>query len=584
MSIAPKEGTSTDNGAIPVISVFSGAGGLDTGFLRAGFVPVLAVDGSKAACETYHKNYPGTPVIRKDLSEVSADFLVERLAELPVEVKPVGVIGGPPCQAFSLGNGHKRSNDPRAELSKTYAALIGKLNEAFEIDFFVFENVLGLTHVAHSAQLAEFKKLFSKAGFWIFEGQLNAYDFGVPQVRNRLFIVGFNQNKYPRILFEFPRAIRGGVRTVRQAIGSFPKPVFFEDADPDKALPFHSNHWCMTPRSSRFTDGSLKENLTNGRSFRVLNWKRPSWTVAYGHREVHVHPNRRRRLSVYEAMRLQGFPSGYRFWGTLSDQFRMVSDAVPPPLAYGLARAVRATITSTKKKHRLESSHNVFWRSLYSSVHVQVPEALQGFFEEYSRQHFRRFPWRAKRVSAFQLLLAEFLLKQTKAEDVALVWPKLVARYPTAKHLSKADRKTLVELLRSLGLQRQRASSLIRLGKTLVSKFSGTVPEDMESLLSLPGVGLYTAAAVSCFKFRKRVPIVDTNVLRVFSRFTGEKLGTDLRRSENAWALAWASLPAGGADRHNYGVLDFAATICKKTPDCSGCPLKRKCSVGKDTV
>lgn len=444
--------------------------------------------------------------------------------------------------------------------------------------------MLGLTHVAHSAQLAEFKKLFSKAGFWIFEGQLNAYDFGVPQVRNRLFIVGFNQNKYPRILFEFPRAIRGGVRTVRQAIGSFPKPVFFEDADPDKALPFHSNHWCMTPRSSRFTDGSLKENLTNGRSFRVLNWKRPSWTVAYGHREVHVHPNRRRRLSVYEAMRLQGFPSGYRFWGTLSDQFRMVSDAVPPPLAYGLARAVRATITSTKKKHRLESSHNVFWRSLYSSVHVQVPEALQGFFEEYSRQHFRRFPWRAKRVSAFQLLLAEFLLKQTKAEDVALVWPKLVARYPTAKHLSKADRKTLVELLRSLGLQRQRASSLIRLGKTLVSKFSGTVPEDMESLLSLPGVGLYTAAAVSCFKFRKRVPIVDTNVLRVFSRFTGEKLGTDLRRSENAWALAWASLPAGGADRHNYGVLDFAATICKKTPDCSGCPLKRKCSVGKDTV
>src|SRR5271165_934580 len=189
-----------ENTEIPVVSLFSGAGGLDIGFMRAGFVPILAVDGSKAACETYHKNFPTIAIIRKDLLKVPPDFLIERVRELPVEIRPVGVIGGPPCQAFSLGNRHKRPNDPRAQLSKHYALLIKELNDAVGLDFFVFENVLGLTYDAHAAQLAEFKKLFSGAGFWIFEGQLNAYDFGVPQVRERLFIVGFNRTKYPRIL------------------------------------------------------------------------------------------------------------------------------------------------------------------------------------------------------------------------------------------------------------------------------------------------------------------------------------------------------------------------------------------------
>jgi len=78
-----------------------------------------------------------------------------------------------------------------------------------------------------------------------------------------------------------------------------------------------------------------------GRCFRVLNWDRPSWTVAYGHREVHIHPNGHRRLSVYEAMLLQGFRPDYRLMGTLSDQIRLVSDAVPPPLAGKVAKAIR---------------------------------------------------------------------------------------------------------------------------------------------------------------------------------------------------------------------------------------------------
>jgi DNA (cytosine-5)-methyltransferase 1 len=566
---------------LPVVSLFSGSGGLDTGFMRAGFTPILAVDGDSAAVDTFHTNYPTIPVIRKDLSEVSPEFLVERVLELPGAPRPIGAIGGPPCQAFSLSNGHKTANDPRAELSKHYAGLLTKLNRAFNLDFFVFENVLGLGHKTHADELAHFRQLFDAAGFWIFNGELNAYNFGVPQVRHRLFIVGFNKQKYPRIEFEFPSGMRGGIRTVRQAIGHLPKPVFFSDSRQLEEMPFHPNHWCMTPRSRRFRDGSLKHAGIKGRPFRVLAWNDPSWTVAYGHREVHIHPSGSRRLSVYEAMRLQGFPADYELCGTLSDQFRLVSDAVPPPLGHALGKAITQTVKLAAQRNQLkrkpDPSHDVYWKACYSSAHVQPPKFLKGFFQKYAGKHRRRLPWRRATVSAFQLLIAEFLLKQTKADDVANVWPELVRRFPSAKHLEKARKADLLKILRPLGLQNQRAVSLIRLAKALLAKFKGEVPEDVQSLLTLPGVGLYTAAAVCSFKFRKRVPIVDANVLRVFGRITGAACGSDLRRSEPAWALAWALLPTVGCDKHNYGILDFAVQICATTPACGRCPLKRNC-------
>jgi DNA (cytosine-5)-methyltransferase 1 len=563
----------------PVVSLFSGAGGLDTGFIRAGFRPILAVDFSDAACQTLQHNHPAVTVIKKNLSTVRADFLVERIRELPGREKPVGVIGGPPCQAFSLSNGHKRADDPRARLATHYAKLVSELNSEFGLDFFLFENVPGLNHAKHSNVLGSIKKVFTNAGFWIFGGELDAYDFGVPQVRRRLFIVGFNSRKYPRIDFEFPKPIQGGIRTVRQAIGSLGRPTIFCDFNPQKPPSEHVNHWCMTPRSTKFRNGSLEEGTIQGRPFRVLSWDHPSWTVAYGHREVHVHPSGKRRLSVYEAMRLQGFPPAYELKGTLSDQFRLVSDAVPPPLGYALGRAIADTVASAKavKPRRFNPEHEVYWTSRYASAHIEPPGIPANFFCKFSRIHFRKLPWRKSSTSPFQVLIAEFLLKQTKAEDVARVWPHLVAKFPTAQALRKARKSHLLKLLRPLGLHNQRATALQRLAQSLVKEFGGKVPGDIESLLTLPGVGLYTATAVCCFKFKKRVPIVDTNVLRVLGRITGKKYGKDLRRADRAWALAWALLPNGECDRHNYGILDFSAKLCNRQPDCFHCPLKRHC-------
>jgi A/G-specific adenine glycosylase len=214
---------------------------------------------------------------------------------------------------------------------------------------------------------------------------------------------------------------------------------------------------------------------------------------------------------------------------------------------------------------------------------VKPAAGLRGFFRRFAKDNLRIFPWRAKKVSSFHLLLAEVLLVQTKAEDVAALWPRLIRKYQTPLALSKARVASLVKLLRPLGLQNQRAKSLRAIGKTLSVDFRGRVPRSVSGLLSIPHIGLYTAAAVGCFAFGERLPIVDANVLRVLGRIHGVKTGADLRRSRDAWTLAWAILPRRNSKMHNYGLLDFAAQLCTvKRPRCESCPLNKTCCFGQE--
>jgi len=144
-------------------------------------------------------------------------------------------------------------------LSRNYAAILRELNAACDLDFFVFENVLGLRHRRHDEQFRSIKRLFSAAGFRIFESTLNAHDFGVAQVRKRLFVVGLNRRKYPHVSFAFPTQNGIRKRNVRDLIGHLPAPLFFRRGAMTTEIPVHPNHWCMVPRSDRFFDGSLKE-------------------------------------------------------------------------------------------------------------------------------------------------------------------------------------------------------------------------------------------------------------------------------------------------------------------------------------
>jgi DNA (cytosine-5)-methyltransferase 1 len=335
-----------------LISLFCGPGGFDAGFRQQGFNSILAIDSERSACQTFARNYPDATVLQADLSSLEPGFISKQVAELSTEEPPIGVIGGPPCQAFSRSNGFKTDNDPRAQLPRHYASILAELNRTVDLSFFVFENVLGLKQKQHTAELEFFNDLFRAAGFNIFEGVLDSVDFGVPQVRKRLFIVGLNRLKYPDVDFQFPLPLGEARLKVRDKLRRLPKPTFFRRGLRAEQIPHHPNHWCMQPKSPRFFNGTLKQGMITGRPFRVLSRDKPSWTVAYGNREVHIHPSGKRRLSVYEAMLLQGFPLDYVLKGTLSDQIRMVSDAVSPPVASALARSIVQAIGLDKRRRR----------------------------------------------------------------------------------------------------------------------------------------------------------------------------------------------------------------------------------------
>jgi DNA (cytosine-5)-methyltransferase 1 len=368
---------------LPLVSLFCGAGGLDLGFERAGFQPLLALDADKAAVETYNWNRPRWPAPARiaDLSEVRPETVLDWWEEKSGPgIAPVGAIGGPPCQAFSVSNVHRFENDCRARLPLNFARLLKAFNERHGLDFFVFENAAGLGHQWHRHSLQSFLHAFNEAGFKVQRFYLDAATFGVPQRRRRLFVIGFNRQKYPDINFTPPTGSERNM-TVRAAISHLTEPLWYSRTCDPCALGLHPNHWCMNAKSARFKDGSLKPGEMRGRSFRVLRWDEPSWTVAYGHREVHVHPNAHRRLSVYEAMWLQGLAPLYELRGTLCDQVRLVSDAVPPPVAYALATQIADVLgcwaTSThEEEHQRESGHS--GQLGLFGVHTSAPRSTRA--------------------------------------------------------------------------------------------------------------------------------------------------------------------------------------------------------------
>lgn len=317
-----------------VISLFCGAGGLDLGFVQAGFNVVLAADHDGASIDTHNLNSTSKSAVKLDLlTATAADFRALLDAVAP-GILPIGIIGGPPCQGFSKANTQRSHDDPRNKLAKNYTKIINGLAEIYPIEFFLFENVSGLLSDENAKVLASLKRTLASK-FTVSSSCLNAQDFGVPQSRERFFMVGLRKQN-PKKKFVFPSPIETPLVTVRDAIGNLPAPTFFSRTLTPADIPHHPNHWTMRPLSKRFGP----DLVNRGRSLIRLNWDKPSRTVAYGHREIHVHPTGLRRLSIYEAMMLQGFPADYQLCGTLSEQVTQVSNAVPPPLARILAGAL----------------------------------------------------------------------------------------------------------------------------------------------------------------------------------------------------------------------------------------------------
>ena len=211
--------------ALPtIVSLFSGAGGLDHGFASAGFKISAAFDVSGAAVKTHKKNFPKCKAIVADLVKLRPSGVSQLIRTTLKEGSSIGIIGGPPCQGFSRANTRSVAADPRNELSELYTDIVRELQQFYKVKFIVFENVLGIRDKKHALAYTGLLKRLHDLNFNINEQQLCALDYGVPQNRKRIILSAMKNEK--DVLHATPRK-RKGKANVREAIGSLPAPTFF---------------------------------------------------------------------------------------------------------------------------------------------------------------------------------------------------------------------------------------------------------------------------------------------------------------------------------------------------------------------
>lgn len=204
----------------------------------------------------------------------------------------------------------------------------------------------------------------------------------------------------------------------------------------------------------------------------------------------------------------------------------------------------------------------------------------RGLLVEWGPMHFRPFPWRETR-DPYRLLMAEYMLLRTQASQVAHVYDMFIERYPTVKALSGARRDEVRSALYSLGLI-WRADYVYDAAQEIANGRGGEVPRDRESLLALPGVSQYIAAAVRCFAFGETEGLIDTNTVRIAARLFGLEVRPHTRRSKLIRVLLPRMADPVDPRTYNFAMLDLAARVCtsRQPPDCPACPLRSLCVTG----
>jgi A/G-specific adenine glycosylase len=195
----------------------------------------------------------------------------------------------------------------------------------------------------------------------------------------------------------------------------------------------------------------------------------------------------------------------------------------------------------------------------------------------------RDLPWRHTR-DPYRVLVSEVMLQQTQVARVEDLYRRFLARFPTIHALADASPSAVRDTWDGLGYYR-RADNLSRLARVVVERYDGTIPDDLDSLEALPGIGRYTAGAVLSFAYEKRVAAVDTNVARVLSRVFPRAAGRHRSRpaAQRRWELAQRLLPRrhGSAWEFNQALMDLGALYCTaRRPKCYGCPVRPACRTG----
>ena len=355
---------------LKVVDLFAGVGGLSYGFAHDdNFEVILANEYEKDIAKAYLLNHPGVKVLICDIKDLTEEMLKNEISE-QVDI----VVGGPPCQSYStLG---KRQNDDRAHLFEEYCRILTILKPKM----FLFENVTGILSMNGGKLFNEIQECFKNIGYEVKYKVLNAADYGVPEIRERVILVGTRCKNS----FEYPAPTHGNTEglkpyvTLEDALSDLPSlksgeenseyhssPTnefqrFVHDCDKlrDNQSPKNGEHLIRIMQA--LPDGGSKKDLPEelrpkkgfGNTYAKMWWKKPAPTItrnfACPSSSRCIHPRDSRALSTREGARLQSFPDSYKFYGSTGMKNLQIGNAVPPLLSVVLAKQVEKFFKENK--------------------------------------------------------------------------------------------------------------------------------------------------------------------------------------------------------------------------------------------
>lgn len=331
-----------------IISLFSGCGGLDLGFEKAGFNVVVANEFDKNIWETFKVNHPNTKLIEGDIRNIKEEDLLDNVD---------GIIGGPPCQSWSEAGSLKGIDDDRGKLFYEYIRILKNKQPKF----FLAENVSGMLADRHSEAVNNILQMFKECGYNVSLTLVNAKNYGVAQERKRVFYIGFRSDL--NIDFVFPKG---------------------STEDDDKKITLRDIIWDLKDSAvpalekNQYNPDAINNNEYFTGSYspifmsrnRVKNWDEQAFTVQASGRQCQLHPQAPkmvkvdkndcrfvegkehlyRRMTIREIARIQGFPDSFRFiYQNTNDAYKMIGNAVPVNLAYEVACAIKSTLIESKE-------------------------------------------------------------------------------------------------------------------------------------------------------------------------------------------------------------------------------------------
>jgi DNA (cytosine-5)-methyltransferase 1 len=320
------------------IDLFSGVGGFALGFEKVGFKNIFSLDIDNTFCKTYKRNFPDHFLIQKDIVQLTKEEIKKIIKNIKIDV----IVGGPPCQGFSIaGNiGRRFIDDPRNHLFKEFVRVV----DIVKPKFFVMENVARLYTHNNGNTRKEIISRFKDIGYNVECKILNSADYEVPQIRKRVIFIGSNITNY----LYFPEIKTNKYKTVKDALDNLPNLKSGEKSSRffNHIAMNHSEQ--MLKKMGYLSDGGNRSEIPlnirpesgDVRKYIRYNSKRPSITITGDMRKV-FHYSQNRALTVRELARLQSFKDSFVFEGSIISQQQQVGNAVPPKMAEAIAETIK---------------------------------------------------------------------------------------------------------------------------------------------------------------------------------------------------------------------------------------------------